>query len=273
MRILNKAVKDHIPELMAAYKRERHSDSRFDDAQDMEREIREIMQKIQQELEQKLGSFDLYSVLEALAKQSQRISTKEWQRIVRETLGVDIFDDYYSGEFYEMAIRKWIEENVQKIRTIPNQTLDEMREILNEGFRQGSSIRDISKKIQEAYNMSKHNAELLARDQIASLNAQITKYQQTDAGVSKYKWSTSHDARVRDCHKALNGKIFDWNDPPEMWYDTKSKGRVYTGRRCHPGEDYCCRCVAIPQFDLETIDLPMKGKATKENLYGNKGKD
>ena len=81
--------------------------------------------------------------------------------------------------------------------------------------------------------------------------------QQEDAGCTKYRWSSSKDSRVRDCHRALDGKIFRWDDPPEMWYETKAD-RVYTGRHCHPGEDYCCRCVAIPVFDLDTVDVPMQ---------------
>ena len=168
-----------------------------------------------------------------------------------------IVDDYYKGEIYDEAIRRWISENILKIKSLPTETLGNMRQIILDSYLKGKSIRDIQKDIQEEYNVSKRYAQLLARDQIATLNAQITKLQQQDAGCRKYKWSTSHDSRVRDCHRSLNGKTFSWDDPPEMWYETKS-GRVYTGRHCHPGEDYCCRCVAIPVFDLDTVNVPMK---------------
>ena len=70
-----------------------------------------------------------------------------------------------------------------------------------------------------------------------------------DAGVEEYIWSTSGDSRVRESHKKLNGKRFRWDDPPVV--DEK------TGRRCHPGEDYECRCVALAVFDFDTIDLPI----------------
>ena len=112
--------------------------------------------------------------------------------------------------------------------------------------------------IQKEYSLTLRKAQLLARDQVSSLNAQISKMQQQDAGCTKYRWSTSKDSRVRDCHRALEGKIFNWDDPPEMWYETKSRGRVSTGRRCNPGEDYCCRCVAIPVFDFNTVDVPIR---------------
>ena len=63
---------------------------------------------------------------------------------------------------------------------------------------------------------------------------------------------------MRKDHKRLNGKIFSWNDPPVI--DTR------TGRRGHPGDDYQCRCVAIPVFDFDTLDVPVD--ITKNEVQG-----
>lgn len=260
MKLLNQTLKEHLPAMMAAYKRERRGDTRYDDAQDLDAEIRQELMKVAQELEQKLAAYGLYEMVEKIARLTKTTSLREWKRVVKETLGIDLMDDYYKGDFYEQALRMWVDSNVEKIKTIPTESLGSMRQIILDGYKQGRTIRDISKDIQEEYNVSKHRAQMFARDQVATLNAQITKMQQQDAGCKRYRWSTSHDARVRDCHRALDGKIFNWNDPPEMWYETKKSGRVYTGRRCNPGEDYACRCVAIPEFDLDTINVPMKGQ-------------
>ena len=32
---------------------------------------------------------------------------------------------------------------------------------------------------------------------------------------------------------------------------------VGNGRKCHPGQDYQCRCCAIPVFDIDNLDLPV----------------
>ena len=73
--------------------------------------------------------------------------------------------------------------------------------------------------------------------------------------MEEYVWSTSQDSRVRDSHRRLNRKKFRWDDPPVV--DPK------TGRRCHPGEDYGCRCVALPVFNLN-ITLPWEKRSEEK---------
>jgi len=262
MRLLNKTLKEHLPAIMAAYQKERHGDSRFDDARDLDDEVRQELQKVAEELEKKLAAYGLDELVSKIARLTKATSLREWKRVCKETLGIDLLDDYYNGDFYEEALRRWVDENVLKIKSIPNETLGSMREIILTGFQKGKTMTAISKEIQKEYSVSRHKAQMLARDQVATLNSQISKLQQQDAGCAEYTWSTSKDSRVRDCHRALDGKTFSWDNPPEMWYKTKKSGIVHTGRRCHPGEDFTCRCVAIPVFKIETVNVPMQ-KSTK----------
>ena len=200
------------------------------------------------DLDLQTEQFDLYGKLEALANQSQKLSIRQWKRIIGKTLGLDLADDYYLGQFFQQLLDQWVSENVSLIKTIPQGSLEEMREIVYNGYRTGQTTTSIVKEIQHTYSVNKSHARLIARDQMAKLNAELTKRQQTDAGVESYKWSTSRDSRVREGHRRLNGKIFRWDDPPVV--DEK------TGRRCHPGEDYQCRCVAIPVFNISTLSVP-----------------
>lgn len=258
MRLLNKTLKEHLPAMITAYKKVMHGDSRYDDVNDFGKDIRKEMSEVTAELEAKIAEYGIEEFIEKIGRMARNKSLSEWKRVVHDTLGIDLLDDYYNGDFYARALKQWVDENVLKIKSIPNDTLGKMQDIILNGYKQGMSIRDLTKAIQEEYRVTKHYAAMLARDQIATLNSQISRMQQEDAGVSKYRWSDSRDSRVRDCHRELNGKIFSWKEPPEMWYETKSRGRVYTGRRCHPGEDYCCRCVAIPIFDKEMLNIPIK---------------
>lgn len=134
------------------------------------------------------------------------------------------------------ATRKaWVKANVELIKSIDVKFFDDVKKIVGEGFEQGRSTRDIRKSIQEKFQVSRSRAKFIARDQIAKLNGDITKARQTAAGVTRYRWSTSGDDRVRDTHRAHNGKIFFWDKPP-----------ADTG---HPGQDFQCRCIAEPVFD------------------------
>lgn len=93
---------------------------------------------------------------------------------------------------------------------------------------------ELKARLLERGDVSDSRAELIARDQCLKLNGALTQTRQENAGISSYTWSTSNDERVREEHRALEGQVFDWNSPPEVG---------------HPGEDYQCRCVALPVID------------------------
>lgn len=79
-----------------------------------------------------------------------------------------------------------------------------------------------------AYQWGDHLARLFARDQMQRFNKALTLSTYTNAGVTKVKWVTCHDARVRESHKQLDGQIFGIRDlPPEV-------------------DDYNCRCGLVP---------------------------
>lgn len=210
---------------------------------------------IERKLRGAMGLDKLKREINAIAAMTERLTKNEWKKTVRKTLGIDLLTDYYSGDFYKEIIPKWISENVELITSVPSESLSAMKEIVYRSYMSGKATTDIVKEIQHQYGADKKRARLLARDQIGKLNADISQKQQRDAGAKKYIWSDSGDSRVRECHQELNGQTFSWDDPPEMWYATKH-GIVYTGRHCHPGQDYECRCVALPVFDLDELDLP-----------------
>ena len=187
----------------------------------------------------------LENKVKALGIMGEKLSISEWKREVKRTIGIDILDDYYKGEFYRENLDLWVKDNVNLIKTRPQETLGKMMNIVNEGFTQGKTTDEIAKKISKAYDYDTYWAKFVARDQMAKLNAEITQRAQQDAGITRYEWSTSDDSRVRKGHAALDGKIFSWDDPPIV--------DPATGRRCHPGQDFQCRCVALPVFDENTL--------------------
>jgi len=63
------------------------------------------------------------------------------------------------------------------------------------------------------------------------LGSRANRSIQVAVGVSYYIWRTQGDDRVRDRHRAREGAVFRWADPPEGG---------------QPGTEYNCRCVAVP---------------------------
>ena len=55
--------------------------------------------------------------------------------------------------------------------------------------------------------------------------------------TAQYVWHTAQDEKVRQTHRANDGHLFSWDEPPP------------TG---HPGQDYNCRCAARPYVQGET---------------------
>lgn len=255
MRLLKEAIEDEVPGLKAQIMRERGT-LRSDGAEDVMSAMEKTFGRIREKFTEKERGYGLRGKLETLANLLRKLTVREWKKAVGKTLGINLLDDYYMGEFYRMTLEKWVDENVSLISSIPAETLDDMREIIRKGFLGGRSTTGIMKDIQDRYNAGKSRAGLIAVDQIGKLNAAVTEAQQRDAGIVEYTWRDCGDCRVRECHRELNGKTFRWDDPPEMWYMTK-KGKVMTGRRCHPGQDYRCRCRAKPVFRLGTFHAPV----------------
>jgi SPP1 gp7 family putative phage head morphogenesis protein len=82
--------------------------------------------------------------------------------------------------------------------------------------------------IKYAYKFGDNMARLFARDQMQRFNKALTLSTFVEAKVTKVKWVTCHDVRVRKTHKDLDGQIFDINNlPPEV-------------------DDYNCRCGLVP---------------------------
>ena len=206
-----------------------------------------FFEMIRREMDAAFGLYKFDRMLERIANLEHRFSVKEWKKVVKKTLGIDLLEDYYSGEIYKELLESWVSDNVELIRSVPRKSLGEIKTLVYDNYMKGSTTTNIVKEIQKRYGMSKRHARLIARDQTAKLNAAITQYQQRDAGIEKYEWDDSHDSRVRTSHRNLRGCIFSWDEPPV----------TDRGRRCHPGEDYQCRCVALAVFDIDKLDLPV----------------
>lgn len=152
--------------------------------------------------------------------------------------------DFASGVQAHIAVMR--ENNLRYFEDAGRDYADDVRSVFEDPENFGLRAESLVDKLMARGRVSENRAELIAVDQTLKLASAITQARQTAAGVTSYTWSTSLDERVRPSHAELEGQEFDWNDPPITNDD---------GDTNHPGEDYRCRCVAIPVVDeLEELD-------------------
>jgi hypothetical protein len=133
----------------------------------------------------------------------------------------------------------WVSENVRLIKSIGQNSVKEVEQIVYSSIRQGVSHRGLAKK----------RAVVIARDQIGKLNADLTRVRHKELGITLYKWTTSRDERVRKSHQVLSDKICNYNDTDiyknnvesKRWLDRANIAATNT----QPGQDVLCRCTAL----------------------------
>lgn len=135
------------------------------------------------------------------------------------------------------------------IKNFTEEMISDLREDVEENAMQGYRFDKLIEKIKNRSYVTVNKARFLARQETALFMSNYRKQRFTEAGLTRYRWSTSRDRRVRDSHRHLDGTIQFYSQPPIV--------DPHTGRRGNPGTDYNCRCVDLPIVGLGlTSQLP-----------------
>lgn len=166
-----------------------------------------------------------------------RFNLRQFKDVVKSALGLEF---YKPEQWLDDAIATWTAANVSLIKSIPDDYLQKIQQIVATAAANGTSQKDLIKQIRATYRLPIDRAQLIANDQVSKLNSQLTRQRQQSIGIKQYRWRGTLDKRERDSHLKREGKIFDWDNPP-------SDG--------HPGTAIRCRCHAEPIFpELKDID-------------------
>lgn len=130
----------------------------------------------------------------------------------------------------KLNIKNWDDEQITRLREM-------VERFVLRGYRR----EELRAMIEQEWGVSANKASFLARQETSLFMSKLRRERFLDAGVRRYRWSTSGDERVRDSHRELHGNVYTFGDPPIV--------DATTGRRAEPGEDFNCRCVAIPIID------------------------
>lgn len=179
------------------------------------------------------------------AGQLDLFQTRQVTRLVGAIPTVSIL---FGDAQVQLQIDAWTATNVRLIKTVDSRYFADLRAMVAEATERGLSTQDLARQIQaksgDASRKGRNNATRIARDQIGSLNSQITQSRYQAAGIERYVWTTSRDEVVRPEHVELDGQSFE-------------VGGAGAPGEGHPGEPINCRCVARPitrfsrEFDPE----------------------
>jgi len=161
-------------------------------------------------------------------------------RNLSSIIGVDVATSVVG---YSDLMNAWTIENVNLIQSVDSKFFNEIEGMVSRGVRNGTRPETMSKEIRSRYGVTKNRANLIARDQMAKLNGQLTRHRQESLGITEYIWRTSQDERVRTQHSQLNGKRFKYSEPPI------SCGSSHA----NPGQCYQCRCTASPVINVDEL--------------------
>ena len=203
------------------------------------------------ELRQRIAStFTLDALAQIAASVTGRVNARNLGGVTSqmESLGVDLSAALGREPWLQDQMTSFTRQNVGLIQDLATETASRVEKVIWQGTTGGLRVEEIARQVRLAMDTSKTRAAFIARDQVAKFNGQLTRERHIDAGLNEYEWSTSQDARVRHRHAQLHGTIQKWTKPPIV---ASGKGGP---RRAHPGEDYGCRCAAIPKLPKHLED-------------------
>lgn len=212
---------------------------------DVLRELLEILEIIDIEL-QPSEDFAI-AQSEQIAQQINTFNKIQFEKSTKSVLGVDIFQD---EPWLETQLELFANQNSQLIKNMTDEELERVSGIVQRGLQEGSDLESVTDNIEKSFGITRRKAKLIARDQTGKLNASLTKLRDQELGLETYLWQTSGDERVRASHKAMDGKLFKYDDPT-VYFDEKAKKwvpRTSAMTKNQIGVDVNCRCASIANY-------------------------
>lgn len=245
-RMHAEAMKLLDPVLERAEARSTREDARDEFEGEDLKEIRRILARIKRRAASLFSEIGVAAELSNIAKQLDLWNRED----VARYLGIDVDKVAPSPE----ELTRFRRAAAGLIKDLTSTQADRIADLVTEAQTGGLRVETLRKRLVEEEGVASRRAELIARDQVLKANGELNKQRQQAAGVERYIWSAGADDRVRPMHRDLDGKTFRWDDPPV----TNPQGD-----RNHPGQDYQCRCGAIPLMpgDEEADDITRRAMA------------
>lgn len=182
---------------------------------------------------------------------NQKKMEKEFKKF-----GINVFSSPSIEEYVTAAAKS----NAQLIKTIPEQYLNQVESIVTTNMRSGMRSSNIIKQLSQQFGVTQRRAKFISRDQTAKINSDLASKRMKASGIEYFKWSDSDDQRVRDRHEQIANKLTAYGRGIYRWDNLPLSGK---GQPIAPGQDYACRCIAIPILKSQVEKNQKSGNVAK----------
>lgn len=161
---------------------------------------------------------------------------RAWMKLARQ-MGMSLKSEIERAPV-GIRMQQLLEEQVGLIKSLPIEAAERVHKVTTEGITKGLRASEVAAEIMKTGQVTKSRANLIARTEVGRTSTTLTQARAESVGSTTYVWRTAGDSDVRASHKAMEGKVVAWNDPPTL-----------DGMRGHAGALPNCRCYPEPVLD------------------------
>lgn len=207
-----------------------------------EKERARLLRQMEVALQRSTARSALIGDLDVLADRTAKFTRDQFARQLKASIGVDLTRD----PSMRAEIERFRTAALAQIKTQGKAKVARIGKVLADAG-SGTRVETIQRRLQEETDATPARASLIARDQVLTLNAEMTAARHQDAGITQYVWRTSQNENVRPEHRALEGQRFTYGEPPVV---------AKNGDTAEPGIYFQCRCTAEPVIEGYDEDTP-----------------
>lgn len=158
----------------------------------------------------------------------------KWRGAVLSATGVDL-QTLIGPEDVQETLDALIARNVALVKDVSAQARGRISDSVFRGLTDRRPAREAAQEVREAVAMSRRRSLNIASDQLTKVSSALDGERMRQAGIEKWKWMHSGKLHPRAEHKARNGKIYSFAEPPPDM----------------PGEKPFCGCRKLAVVELD----------------------
>lgn len=209
--------------------------------------VRALIARLKQQFADAIPAQEVQDLAKRFAAHTSTYQRKQFAAQTKAALGVDVVT---SDAKLARLVDNFVHANVALVTGIGPRLASDIESAALNAVQRGRLWPDLADDLRDKLGIAEDRARLIARDQIGKAYADIDQARQRDLGVTRFRWTSVHDDRVRGdpdgkypkaetSHYALDGKVYAYTDPPLN----------ADGEPILPGDEINCRCTAEPIWD------------------------